>query len=350
MLIDLPILGICGWSGAGKTTLIESVLPSLRARGWKIAVVKRTSHKFDIDRRGKDSDRFFRAGADTIGHSPNESFVRLHEDAELRILEILINLTERYDLVLVEGYKHIPIPKVWLHRPGDREIPPGLIHLISNFDFTANRRELFMQWFDEWFPRQWIKPPVYGCLLIGGKSVRMGTPKHLLPFLGTTWLEREIDALKCVTSDMIIAGQGEIPEWSQGIVRLPDAPDAQGPMAGLLAAMRWRPRACWLAAACDLPLLSIDALSWLLAQRRPGCWAVLPRLQGRERVEPLLAYYDFRARNWIESLAAQNDYCLANLTRNPETESPSPPEECESAWTNINTIEEWDDLKQRFFS
>ncbi|RJP22615.1 MAG: molybdopterin-guanine dinucleotide biosynthesis protein B [Candidatus Omnitrophota bacterium] len=346
MLIDLPILGICGWSGAGKTTLIESVIPSLRKRGWNIAVVKHSCHHFDVDRQGKDSDRFFRAGADVIGHFTNESFHHFHTHAQSEITHILITFAEQYDLVMVEGYKSVPIQNVWLHRFGETSIPSDLPHVICKLDFNSSRETRLLDLLDEWLPRQWMKPPVYGCVLIGGKSSRMGMPKHLLLHEdGSSWLERTMQMLSHVTPHIVIVGQGEIPEPVAGCIRLADAPDASGPMAGLLAAMRWNPRACWLVASCDLPLLTKDASDWLLSQRRPGCWAVLPRLRNRGNVEPLFAYYDFRARNLIESLAAQENYRLADLIVHAKVNTPSPPQRLESAWNNVNTPLEYNQAK-----
>ena len=83
----LPVFGVCGWSGSGKTTLIEAVLPKLLARNLKVAVVKHDVHAIDVDRPGKDSDRFFQAGADVYLQG-NEELSRRHPDAGERIVSI----------------------------------------------------------------------------------------------------------------------------------------------------------------------------------------------------------------------------------------------------------------------
>jgi hypothetical protein len=72
------VLGICGYSGSGKTTLIESLVPVFRSRGLRVAVVKHDAHTPTVDAPGKDSDRFFRAGADVVLRSPDETFIRRH--------------------------------------------------------------------------------------------------------------------------------------------------------------------------------------------------------------------------------------------------------------------------------
>jgi len=72
-----PVVGVCGYSGAGKTTLIESLIPVLRQEGLSVAVVKHDAHGLSVDSRGKDSDRFYRAGADVLAHGFSQSFVRI---------------------------------------------------------------------------------------------------------------------------------------------------------------------------------------------------------------------------------------------------------------------------------
>jgi molybdopterin-guanine dinucleotide biosynthesis protein A len=111
-------------------------------------------------------------------------------------------------------------------------------------------------------------------------------------------------------------------------------------MAGILAAMRWAPRASWLAAACDLPQLCGDALAWLLSTRAPGVWACLPRLPATCGVEPLLAHYDFRARPYLEELAARGEFSLTALSACPTTITPAPPPHLVPSWRNANRPED----------
>jgi molybdopterin-guanine dinucleotide biosynthesis protein A len=128
-----------------------------------------------------------------------------------------------------------------------------------------------------------------------------------------------------------------MPDGMEGVLRLPDAPGAQGPMAGILSAMRWAPHASWLVAACDLPRLCPAALQWLLSTRAPGVWATLPKLPGRSGVEPLLAHYDFRARVLLEDLLAAGDFGLHRVSESQKVITPSPDASLADAWTNVNT-------------
>ncbi len=337
MLTDLPILGICGWSGSGKTTLVEQALPRLLEKGLKIAVVKHDAHGIEVDRPGKDSDRFFRAGADVLLQGPEQEFFRIHKSSSPGLTETLNVLSRRYDLVLVEGHKKTPLPKVWLLNENKKEPPSDIEKILAVLPRDSQRCDSFMSFIEGWLSEQWLKTPVLGCVLIGGKSKRMGKPKHLLMNNGKTWLEQTIDLLKQVTDSVVLAGQAEIPESLTQLVQLPDSHDAKGPMAGILAAMRWNPKASWIVTACDLPNLTLDALEWLVSTRMAAIWATVPKLDGGANVEPLLAFYDFRASAVLEQLAGENNYKLSEIKKSPKVISPTPPSHLMPAWKNINT-------------
>ncbi|MEJ2061395.1 MAG: molybdopterin-guanine dinucleotide biosynthesis protein MobB [Gammaproteobacteria bacterium] len=115
-----PLLGFAAWSGTGKTTLLVSLLPLLREQGLRIAVIKHAHHEFDIDKPGKDSYELRKAGAEQMLIASSRRWALMTEnptEAEPEIETLIDKLDpERYDLILVEGFKQAAIPKIELHR------------------------------------------------------------------------------------------------------------------------------------------------------------------------------------------------------------------------------------------
>ncbi len=149
---------------------------------------------------------------------------------------------------------------------------------------------------------------------------------------------RTIDCFEqIVGANVVISGPGQVPESLARFERIADVPDAQGPMSGLLAVMRWAPHASWLIAPCDLPELSEAALEWLLSTRAPGTWATLPSLDSSSHIEPLLAHYDFRSRPLLEHLAAQDNFRLRDIASHPKVHILPVPPQLQPAWKNANS-------------
>lgn len=336
-LLSYPVLGICGWSNSGKTTVIEKVLLYLAEQSLSVVVVKRDVHGINLDVEGKDSDRFFQAGADVLIQGPKQTFIRSHFNHQGELAVSIPELAARYDFVLFEGHKNIPVPKVWLLSPDETAPPEGIENCLAVLGRDEDRFSPIKKLIQRRLSESQTRTPVYGCVLIGGKSRRMGTPKHLLMHKQKTWLEHTIDQMMGVCHDVVICGQGDIPSSLALHSRLPDPPDVQGPMAGIAACLRWLPNAGWLVAACDLPNLTRPALAWLLAQRAPGLWGVMPRIADSPGLEPLLAYYGGRCRPLCEALVAQGDYCPLPMAEHARVITPVIPAALAGAWDNANT-------------
>jgi molybdopterin-guanine dinucleotide biosynthesis protein MobB len=113
------LFGLAGWSGSGKTTLLTSLLPVLIQRGWSASTIKHAHHDFDIDQPGKDSYRHREAGATEVLVASGKRWALMHElrDAAEPTLEDLLARLAPVDLVLIEGFKRHPHPKLEIHRP-----------------------------------------------------------------------------------------------------------------------------------------------------------------------------------------------------------------------------------------
>jgi molybdopterin-guanine dinucleotide biosynthesis protein MobB len=344
MFDHLPVLGICGWSNAGKTTLLEQMVPVLANRKLNIAVVKHDIHGIAAEPGGKDSARLRRAGADVVVCGPTESLMRQAGSSPRMSLEWQVwQLAAQYDLVLVEGLKHAPWPKIWL-MSGEQDGPPSAIgNVVAVMPHHGDRVGSSLAILADYLRASSRRAPAFGCILIGGKSSRMGAAKHLLPYGPggrRTLLEHTVDSLQAACQRIVLAGAGTVPTTASQLWRLPDVPHISGPMAGLLAAMRWAPLTSWILAACDLPQLSVEAITWLLDQRSPGVWAILPTLSGAPRAEPLLAFYDFRLRPYLENVAQLQQTSLHAVVDHPKTVRVIIPRELADAWHDVDTPDE----------
>jgi molybdopterin-guanine dinucleotide biosynthesis protein B len=141
----MKVFGIAGYSGSGKTTLLERLIPHFTARGLKVSVIKHAHHGFDIDRPGKDSYRHREAGASEVLLSCNDRWALMHErrgESDVTLDELLARLAP-CDLVLVEGFKQEPIPKLEVYRPENGKPPlfperSDIVAVASNVALAAS--------------------------------------------------------------------------------------------------------------------------------------------------------------------------------------------------------------------
>lgn len=334
-----PAFGICGFSNSGKTTLIMSLVARLRQRGLKVGVIKQDAHGLDIDRKGKDTDRLFHAGADVLIRDHEQVFFRLHRPENTDLHHVIEQIGPHYDVILVEGHKSTPLPwKVWLHKPGEDTCPPEAVGIRQALRWTEDRERIVWELLERWITESWLATPVYAGILIGGSSTRMGRPKHLIEEKGISWIQKTVTALQGCADKILILGNGERPEPLRSLPVLPDVDDARGPLRGMRAALRWAPRAGWLLLACDQPYISTDAIHWVLAQRQPGVRAIMPVVTEASPPEPLFAYYDFRMASAMEQVLQPRDLATVTGVRTPLV-----PTGFTRAWRNMNTP---DDLLQ----
>ena len=149
MINTKPVLGFAAFSGTGKTTLLEKLIPQLTARGIRIGMVKHAHHEFDIDKPGKDSYRLRAAGARQMLIASSKRQALMTENVtpeEPRLDELITRLDlDNLDLVLVEGFKQVPFPKIELHRQalGKTLMYPQDTNIIAlASDHPADCREL----------------------------------------------------------------------------------------------------------------------------------------------------------------------------------------------------------------
>jgi len=115
----MRIFGLAGWSGSGKTTLMTLLIPELVSRGITVSTLKHAHQSFDIDQPGKDSWRHRQAGATEVMISSPNRWALMHElrGASEPSLDELVRRMSPVDLLLIEGFKHHPHPKIEVYRP-----------------------------------------------------------------------------------------------------------------------------------------------------------------------------------------------------------------------------------------
>ena len=131
----MRIIGLAGWSGSGKTTLLTKLIPRLVARGLTVSTVKHAHHAFDVDQPGKDSHTHRMAGASEVLVGSAARWALVHElrgEPEVPLTRLLSKLSP-VDLVIVEGFKREPHPKLEIHRPALAKplLQPGDRHIVA---------------------------------------------------------------------------------------------------------------------------------------------------------------------------------------------------------------------------
>jgi molybdopterin-guanine dinucleotide biosynthesis protein B len=131
----LKTFGFAGWSGSGKTTLIEKLIPLFVKRGLRVSLIKHAHHTFDVDVPGKDSYRHRHAGAAQVLVTSSRRWVLMSElrgEQEPSFEEQVRHLSP-CDLLIVEGYKFAPIPKleVWRAETGEGLLHPKDPHIVA---------------------------------------------------------------------------------------------------------------------------------------------------------------------------------------------------------------------------
>ncbi|WP_028578946.1 molybdenum cofactor guanylyltransferase [Desulfogranum japonicum] len=260
-----------------------------------------------------------------------------------RIVSQLDLIVRSCDVFVLVSEKWLPLDTLIAGVSASTEKDPSSAGLEQSLSMGSNAEisEPVALKFIHWFVSRWTAAEVGACLLVGGKSSRMGRAKHLIQDLdGITWAEKTVQTLQLRLNRLVISGAGELPDAISHLPRVPDEPGVAGPIAGILSVLKHYPGISWVVTACDMPEMRVEALDWLLSCRRPGVRGIFPDLSGQGRVEPLLAYYDFRVLDAVQNIVDSGSWRISRLKEVEGVLAPRPPSRLFRCWRNINTPRE----------
>jgi molybdenum cofactor guanylyltransferase len=185
-----------------------------------------------------------------------------------------------------------------------------------------------------------VTAPLYGLVLAGGRSTRMGRDKAALEYHGRAQLERAHDLLEKLAARVFVSvrpDQTRDPLRAR-FVQIIDRGDVEGPAAGIRAAQEAHPDAAWLVLACDLPWLDVATLQHLIARRDPARMATAFRSTHDGLPEPLCAIYEPAAAAAVKEFLATGRNCPRKLLINSDTLLLDQPDT--KALDNVNTPQE----------
>ncbi len=336
----LPVVGIEGLDRPGGLPFLSKLFPALGSCGLRSLLVFPEGERSSPVPLDLDRHVLFAAGCDIASWGGGRLYLSRQSLSPARIHLDLAELCQSYDLVLLAGETGLDLPLLRLQEGSsarDRQEQSSRVHIIDLAEGISACAQVIVNLLGG-ICRQ---VPIWACVLIGGRSSRMGRAKHLLADgQGRTWLENTVAMIAPLVEQVVLSGRGMVPESLDDLVRIADIPEVAGPLSGILSAMRWRPEVSWLVLACDMPGITPGALGWLIESRRPGCWGTVPRCSLDSHVEPLLAHYDRRCRSIFEEVLISGSLRIGDAAAHEKIASPVIPEQWVRAWDNINTPEE----------
>ena len=320
-------VALCGYSGSGKTTLACRLLERWRDR-YRVGFVKHDAHRFAMDTPGKDTHRATEAGA---------AGVLINDPAHFaRISTLPYSAVERAsafvdaDFVLAEGFKRSDLPKLLLldadgraEREHNEGVFSNVLAVVGPGNAPPDLDVPFLHRDDvdgvaalvETHVRQRAEAPLYGLVLVGGESRRMGRPKWAIEYHGEPQAHRTARLLGDVCERVFLSVRPGQDADGLGLPVLPDRFPPWGPAAGILTAMEAHPEAAWLVAACDLPFLDASTLAALVAGRDRLRIATAFRGAHDGLPEPLCAVWEPRARQRLLQAAGLGMACPRRVLR-----------------------------------
>ncbi len=345
-------MALCGYSGAGKTTLACKLLAHWAGR-YAVGYVKHDAHRFEMDTPGKDTHRAMEAGASAVMINDPRHHARISLLPYGRFEKAYAFVDA--DFVMAEGFKHSDLPKLLVLDAEGRALREHAEGRFSNVRAVVGPGEapggLGVPFFGrddvdgiaafvEAHVHALADAPLYGLVLAGGQSRRMGRPKWALDYVGEPQAARAARLLEGVCRQTFLSVRAEQQgEALPGSPRIEDRFPPWGPAAGILSAMETHPEAAWLVVACDLPFLDEQTLEALVAGRDPLKMATAFTSSRDGLPEPLCAVWEPRARQRLLQAAGMGMACPRKVLMESRPHLLDLPDA--RALENVNTPDEY---------
>jgi molybdopterin-guanine dinucleotide biosynthesis protein MobB len=349
-------IAFCGYSGAGKTTLIEKLILKL-SQYHKVGYAKHDGHHFEVDREGKDTARMSGAGAQAVAIHNATDTARMGplSDAQLRPL-----IFQDCDMVLIEGHKQANFKKLVIFgeaQPSEETIREITEHgdvlatISPSVDGPLAEVPHFsrdnVEGIANFVLAQWLDPKVVaklaGLVLAGGRSTRMKQDKSQLVYDGRTQVQRTFDTLSDVCDQVWVSGRTD---QNIDLPMIEDVYLNMGPMGGILSAMDAHRDLAWLVVAVDMPFMSSEVLKGIVERRQSLKVATTYLNRDNHLPEPLCSIYEPKSKFNLMQFMGLNVRCPRKVLLNTNTEYLDCPEP--KALANANTPEDYQAMIQEF--
>lgn len=352
-------VAICGFSNSGKTTLIGKLIDRFK-KSYAITYVKSDAHGIQMDKEGKDTFRVYEAGADRvfIKDSYQSAQITRHSPMSSMIGQDFSDS----DMVIVEGHKNAPIPKVVvvdadqmiLAKIKSGEIS-NILALVGSSDsgpdsslnyFHRDDVEGIARMIEQHFQARIAAQPLYGMILTGGKSKRMGRDKALLQYSEKKQIDVCLDLLARNCNEVFVSTrpQQSDRENLQGYL-LEDSFLGFGPLGGILTGLHRYREASWLVIACDLPFLDQSTIDLLIQNRDPFRYATCFENQEKGFPEPLCTIYEPKSYGVMLNFLSKGFKCPRRILEQIPIQKISTYNS--QSLKNVNTDEEFHFIKNQ---
>jgi molybdopterin-guanine dinucleotide biosynthesis protein A len=327
-------IAFSGYSNSGKTTLISKLIKELH-NDYKIGYLKHDAHHFNIDHKGKDTEIMYNSGAESVFINDNDHYALITKGKTNKFTTA--HIMSNFDFVFIEGYKNFPIPKIVLidenneiiEKIKDKSleniiafvgISKSIPDLITNLELPYFHRDNISEikeFILNFVNKKTKKIPLYGLLLTGGKSTRMGQDKSKINYHGQPQFEYYYNLLnKYCEKTFLSCRIDQSSEFDLPIIQ--DKFIDIGPAGGILSALTSYNDTAFLVLACDLPFVTNKTIENLISQRNPFKTATAYKSE-ENLPEPLCAIYEPKSKLKLFEFLALNYSCPRKVLINSET-------------------------------